>query len=346
MKKLLSILAVFGVSAVGTTSVVACNKTESNNLSIVKTIAAPATVATADPKKVTNAEIKTALEANVLKAVQGVVETATAADFQFDVYQDNKGTSLTTINLEGGNVEVYVQITPAKDKTVVIGKTGYIKVTLPKIKVDISSVVIDQQIVEIKAADPKKVTNAEIKTALEANVLKAVQGVVETATAADFQFDVYQDNKGTSLTTINLEGGNVEVYVQITPAKDKTVVIGKTGYIKVTLPKIKVDISSVVIDQQIVEIKAADPKKVTKDELNAVNTYATLASAVLEAIKNKAPNAGASDFEITNNCDAGDYSTEKDVKVTVKAKDESPNISGEFKVNAKVKATLAPANAG
>nr|UYR20751.1 spiralin [Spiroplasma citri] len=241
MKKLLSILAVLGVSAVGTTSVVACNKTESNNLSIVKTIAAPATVAT---------------------------------------------------------------------------------------------------------ANPKQVTNAEIKTALEANVLKAVQGVVKTATAADFQFDVYQDNEGTSLTTINLQGGNVEVYVQITPAKDKTVVIGKTGYIKVTLPKIKVDISSVVINQQIVEIKAADPKQVTKDELNAVNTYATLASAVLEAIKNKAPNAGASDFEITNNCDAGNYSEQKDVKVTVKAKDESPNISGEFKVNAKVKAILAPANAG
>nr|UYR20753.1 spiralin [Spiroplasma citri] len=233
MKKLLSILAVFGVSAVGTTSVVACNKTESNNLSIVKTIAAPATVAT---------------------------------------------------------------------------------------------------------ANPKQVTKAEIKTALEANVLQAVQGVVKTATADDFQFDVYQDNKGESLTTINLEGGNVEVYVQITPAKDKTVVIGETGYIKVTLPKIKVDISGVVIDQQIVEIKAADPKQVTKDELNAVNTYATLASAVLEAIKNKAPNAGASDFEITNNCDAGNYSEQKDVKVTVKAKDESPNISGEFKVIAKVKA--------
>ncbi|WFG95624.1 spiralin lipoprotein [Spiroplasma citri] len=235
MKKLLSILAVLGVSAVGTTSVVACNKTESNNLSIVNTIAAPATVAT---------------------------------------------------------------------------------------------------------ANPKQVTKAEIKTALEANVLQAVQGVVKTATADDFQFDVYQDNKGESLTTINLEGGNVEVYVQITPAKDKTVVIGKSGYIKVTLPKIKVDISGVAVTDQIVEITAADPTNVTKDELNAVNTYATLVSAVLDAIKNKAPNAGASasDFEITNDCNEGDYSTQKNVKVTVKAKDKSPNISGEFKFIAKVKA--------
>ncbi|WP_338989529.1 spiralin lipoprotein [Spiroplasma endosymbiont of Seladonia tumulorum] len=132
MKRLLSILAVFGVSAVGTTSVIACNKTESNNLSRVKTIAAPATVAAKDATKVTKDEIKKALDPNVLKAVQGVVKTAQATDFVYEVYANNNGKALETVNLEEGKVDVYVQITPAKDKTVVIGKSGYIKVTLPK----------------------------------------------------------------------------------------------------------------------------------------------------------------------------------------------------------------------
>ncbi|PQP78118.1 Spiralin [Spiroplasma sp. ChiS] len=240
MKKLLSILAVFGVSAVGTTSVVACNKTESNNLSIVKKIVAPATVAVANPKEVTNAEIKTALEANVLKAVQGVLKTATATDFQFDVYKDNQGTSLTTINLEEGKVEVYVQITPAKDKNVVIGKSEYIKVTLPK----------------------------------------------------------YGEGK-------------------------------------------KVDISDVTVADQNVAIKVVNPEQVKKVDLNAVNTDKNLANAVLKAIQKKALNAVASDFEITNNGEEGDYKAAKDVKVTVKAKDNSANISGEFKVNVKVTATVA-----
>lgn len=238
MKKLLSILAVFGVSAVGTTSVVACNKTESNNLSRVKTIAAPATVAASNPKEVTKPEIKTALEANVLKAVQGVVKTATAADFQFDVYKNSKGTALETIDLEAGKVDVYVQITPAKDKTVVIGKSGYIKVTLPK-------------------------------------------------------------------------------HGEVT----------------------KVDIKDVTVTEQTVGIKASNPKAVKKDELNAVNTDTTLAKAVLDAIQKIAPNAGASDFEITNNGAEGEYEAAKEVEVTVKAKNDSANISGQFKFKAKVTAT-------
>ncbi|WP_348735316.1 spiralin lipoprotein [Spiroplasma endosymbiont of Ammophila pubescens] len=132
MKRLLSILAVFGVSAVGTTSVMACNKIESNNLSKIKTIAAPATVAAKDATKVTKDEIKKAFDPNVLKAVQGVVKTAQATDFVYEVYADNNGKALETVNLEAGKVDVYVQITPAKDKTVVIGKSEYIKVTLPK----------------------------------------------------------------------------------------------------------------------------------------------------------------------------------------------------------------------
>ncbi|WP_241568681.1 spiralin lipoprotein [Spiroplasma endosymbiont of Megaselia nigra] len=132
MKRILSILAAFGVSAVGTTSVIACNKTESNNLSRVKTIAAPATVKVSDVKKVTKEEINKALDSNVLKAVEGVVKTAQATDFVYEVYADNKGKALDTVDLGSDKVDVYVQITPAKNKTVVIGKSEYIKVTLPK----------------------------------------------------------------------------------------------------------------------------------------------------------------------------------------------------------------------
>lgn len=238
MKRLLSILAVFGVSAVGTTSVIACNKTESNNLSRVKTIAAPATVAAKDATKVTKDEIKKALDPNVLKAVQGVVKTAQATDFVYEVYADNKGKALEIVNLEAGKVDVYVQITPAKDKTVVIGKSGYIKVTLPK-------------------------------------------------------------------------------HGEVT----------------------KADISDVTVPDQIVGITANKPEEVTKPELEAVNKNTALAQAVLDAIQAKASGVEASEFEITNSGATGDYSAEKTVEVTVKAKDSSAKITGQFKFNAKVTAT-------
>ncbi|AXF96601.1 spiralin lipoprotein [Spiroplasma phoeniceum] len=236
MKRLLSILAVFGVSAVGTTSVIACNKTESNNLSRVTTIAAPETV---------------------------------------------------------------------------------------------------------DAIDAAKVTKEEIKNGLNPNVLKAVQGVVKTAQATDFVYEVYADNQGKALDTVNLKAGNVDVYVQITPAKDKTVVIGKSGYIKVTLPKAKADISDVTVPEKTVGIKVGNPQAVTKNELEAVNKDADLAQAVLNAIKAKVSDVEASEFAITNNGEVGDYSAPKTVEVTVKANDSSAKITGQFKFNAKVTATTA-----
>ncbi|MFU0251992.1 spiralin lipoprotein [Spiroplasma sp. Moj] len=233
MKRLLSILAVFGVSAVGTTSVIACNKTESNNLSRVKTIAAPVTV---EPKNAKINDIRKALDPNVLKAVQGVVKTAKATDFLYELYADNKGKTLEeTVNLEAGKVDVYVQITPAKDKTVVIGKSGYIKVTLPK-------------------------------------------------------------------------------YGEVT----------------------KADISDVTVPDQTVEITVDNQQKVTENELEAVNKNTALAQAVLDAIQAKAPGVEKSEFEITNTGETGDYSAEKTVEVTVKAKDSSAKITGQFRFNAKV----------
>ncbi|MFJ1522299.1 spiralin lipoprotein [Spiroplasma sp. ald] len=233
MKRLLSILAVFGVSAVGTTSVIACNKTESNNLSRVKTIAAPVTV---EPKDAKISDIKKALDPNVLKAVQGVVKTAQATDFLYELYADNKGKALEeTVNLKAGKVDVYVQITPAKDKTVVIGKSGYIKVTLPK-------------------------------------------------------------------------------YGEVT----------------------KADISDVTVPDQTVKITVDDRQKVTENELKTVNKNIALEQAVLEAILAKAPGVEKSEFEITNTGEEGDYSAEKTVEVTVKAKDSSAKITGKFRFNVKL----------
>lgn len=198
MKRLLSILAVLGVSAVGTTSVIACNKTESNNLSIIKTIAAPATVAAKDATKVTKDEIKKALDPNVLKAVQGVVKTAKATDFVYEVYEYNNGKdkALETVNLEAGKVDVYVQITPAKDKTIFIGKSGYIKVTLPKhgevTKVDISEVKVPDQTVGIKANDPQNVTITELEevnkdTDLAKAVFDNIKAKVPDLEASEFE---------------------------------------------------------------------------------------------------------------------------------------------------------------
>ncbi|ALA97575.1 spiralin [Spiroplasma kunkelii CR2-3x] len=239
MRRLLSILAVSGVSVVGTTSVIACNKTESNNLSRVKTIEAPETVAAKDVTKVTKEEIKKELDPNVLKAVQDVVKKAESTDFVYEIYEDNKGKALDNVNLEASKVDIYVQITPAKDKTVVIGKSGYIKVTLPK--------------------------NSEVK---------------------------------------------------------------------------KTDISVVTVPEQTVEIKVADVTNVTKTELELVNKDANLVQAVLNAIKEKVAGVQASEFAITNKGVEGNYSAATTVEVTVKANDSSTKITGEFKFNAKVTATI------
>lgn len=242
MKRLLSILAVFGVSAVGTTSVIACNKTESNNLSRVKTIAAPATVAAKDASKVTKEEIKKALDPNVLEAVQGVVKTAQATDFVYEVYANNKGKALETVKLEAGKVDVYVQITPAKDKTVVIGKSGYIRITLPKNgevkKEDISSIKMSEQTVGIEAENPQTVIITELEavnkdTNLTKAVLTAIQKKVPGVEASEFAIT----NNGTTgnystakIVEVTVKANNssakitgqFKLYAKVTATKAKT----------------------------------------------------------------------------------------------------------------------------
>ncbi|UZQ31054.1 MAG: spiralin lipoprotein [Spiroplasma phoeniceum] len=216
MKKLLSILAVFGISAVGTTSVIACNKNESNNLSRIKTIAAPATLKAKDPAKVTKSEIKKVLDPIVLKAVQGVVKTAQETDFVYEVYADNNGKLLDNVDLQAGKIDVYFQVTPAKDKTVVIGKSGYIKVTLSKIdevkKIDISIITLPEQNVKIKTSEPTMVTKTKLEEInkdekLIKTVLTAIQAKASGVEATDF-----------AITNNGEDGGNysVEKPVEVT----------------------------------------------------------------------------------------------------------------------------------
>ncbi len=93
--------------------------------------------------------------------------------------------------------------------------------------------------------------------------------------------------------------------------------------------------------EQTAGIKAANSEDVTKTELESVNKDTTLEKAVLNAIQAKVPGVEASEFKITNTGATGYYSTEKHVEVTVKAKDSSAKITGQFKFSAKVTATKA-----
>ncbi|WP_338991554.1 hypothetical protein [Spiroplasma endosymbiont of Seladonia tumulorum] len=69
------------------------------------------------------------------------------------------------------------------------------------------------------------------------------------------------------------------------------VVIGNTGYIKVTLPQLtkieKVDISSRegTIPYSALKIKAANPNATTINELKKINIEATLVAKVLKIVK-------------------------------------------------------------
>ncbi|WHQ36478.1 spiralin lipoprotein [Spiroplasma sp. SV19] len=151
MKRLLAILGAFGLTATGATTVVACNnkKVADNDLAKIKSITAPAAVTAVNSESVTKEEVKTALAANVLAAVQGIAKTAKADDFTYDVFKDNKGTAYSNVNLKTGTADVYVKITAAKDKKTVINSTGYIKVTLPK-----EGTVVKQDIAGTTVTDP------------------------------------------------------------------------------------------------------------------------------------------------------------------------------------------------
>ncbi|WP_425377609.1 spiralin lipoprotein [Spiroplasma endosymbiont of Polydrusus pterygomalis] len=194
----------------------------------------------------------------------------------------------------------------------------------------------------VTASNKKQVTVEEVKAALKDNVLKAVQGVVKTTTSTNFVFDVYKDNKGTKYEPVNLKTTAQPVFVQITSAKDKTVVIGKSGYIKVILPKemvqvTKADIKDVTVAVQEVKIKFKKPDSVTKPELDdAVNTNETLVKAILNALKKKVTGVTDDEYTITNDGTEGDYTAAKNINVTVKTKESSANITGKFTFTVKV----------
>ncbi|RUO86288.1 Spiralin [Spiroplasma endosymbiont of Megaselia nigra] len=192
--------------------------------------------------------------------------------------------------------------------------------------------------------DPIAVTKAEIKIVLDPIVLSAVQWINKTATTADFTYDVFKDKDGSELETVNLQDSKVDVYVQIVAAQDSMVVIGNTGYIKVTLPQLikieKVDISSRegTIPYSALEIKAANPNATTINELEKINIEATLVAKVLKIVKDIVEAVIAEDYTITNNAHPGDYSKQQEVIILVKAKDTSKYISGKFAFKGYVKA--------
>ncbi|WP_374696493.1 spiralin lipoprotein [Spiroplasma endosymbiont of Polydrusus formosus] len=241
MKKLLALLGTLGVSAVVTTPLVACNNktTDSNNnLSRVKTLVAPAYIAASNEEKVTVEEVKSALKDNVLKAVQGVVKTATSTDFYFDVYKDNKGTKYEPVNLKTTEQPVFIQITSDKYKTVVIGKSGYIKVTLPKTgtvtvtKTDIKDVTVDDQEVKIKVKKHDNVTKTELEAINTDNKLsKAVLNALQKKVAGvtDDEYTITNDGvEGNDVATKN-------IYVTVRAKENSTKIVGKfTFKVKVT----------------------------------------------------------------------------------------------------------------
>ncbi|WP_338954864.1 spiralin lipoprotein [Spiroplasma endosymbiont of Polydrusus cervinus] len=196
----------------------------------------------------------------------------------------------------------------------------------------------------VTASNEEQVTVEKVKAALKDNVLKAVQGVVKTTTSTDFDFDVYKDSNGTKYEPVNLKTAAQPVFVQITSAKDKTVVIGKSGYIKVTLPKAgtvtKANIRDVIVAAQEVKIKVETPTSVTKRKLEAVNIDTGLANAVLNALREKVAGVTADEYTITNDGTEGNYTAAKDVNVTVEAKESSVNITGKFTFTAKVTAEI------
>ncbi|WP_353487039.1 spiralin lipoprotein [Spiroplasma phoeniceum] len=182
-----------------------------------------------------------------------------------------------------------------------------------------------------------------MKIVLDPIVLSAVQWINKTATTSDFTYDVFKDKDGSELETVNLQDSKVDVYVQIVAAQDSIVVIGNTGYIKVTLPQLtkieKVDISSRegTIPYSALEIKAANPNATTINELEKNNIEATLVAKVLKIVKDVEA-VTAEDYTITNNAQPDDYSKQQEVIILVKAKDTSKYISGKFAFKGYVKA--------
>ncbi|WP_283272413.1 spiralin lipoprotein [Spiroplasma sp. SV19] len=221
MKRLLAILGAFGLTATGATTVVACNnnKVADNDLAKIKSITAPAAVTAANSESVTKEEVKTALAANVLSAVQGIAKTAKADDFTYDVFKDSKGTAYSNVNLKTGTADVYVKITAAKDKKVVINSTGYIKVTLPKEGTVVKQSIAGATVTDLKLAANTGQTYADLlkdQTLIDAVVagIKTETGL-DTTVTTDFTLGSNKagtDNQaaGTVTITVTAKGNKIE----------------------------------------------------------------------------------------------------------------------------------------
>ncbi|KAF0850856.1 MAG: Spiralin [Spiroplasma poulsonii] len=221
MKRLLVILGAFVLTATGATSVVACNNKNvaDNDLLKVKTITAPSVVTAVKPESVTKDEVKTALAANVLLAVQGIAKSAKADDFTYYVFKDNKGTAYSNVNLKTGTADVYVKITAAKGKKVVVNSSGYIKITLPKEgtvdKKDITgTTVVDPQ---LTANTSQKYSDLLKEQGLITAVIAGIQAKTTLSTEATTDFTLTSDKTADA----NQAAGAVKITVTATGGSTK-----------------------------------------------------------------------------------------------------------------------------
>ncbi|AOX43986.1 spiralin [Spiroplasma sp. NBRC 100390] len=325
MKRLLVILGAFGLTATGATSVVACNNKNvaDNDLSKVKSITAPTVVTAVKSESVTKDEVKTALAANVLLAVQGIAKTAKADDFTYDVFKDNKGTTYSNVNLKTGTADVYVKITAAKGKKVVVNSSGYIKVTLPKEgtvdKKDIAgTTVVDPQLI---ADSSKKYSDLLANQTLITAVVTGIKTKTSLDTVVTTDFTLTSDKTATA----SQAAGSVKITV--TAATGSTKISGKFDFtilLKAATPAKKDITGTTVVDPQL----TADTSKKYSDLL----ANQTLITAVVTGIKTKTSldTVVTTDFTLTSDKTATASQAAGSVKITVTAAAGSTKISGTF----------------
>ncbi|AGM24997.1 spiralin lipoprotein [Spiroplasma chrysopicola] len=311
MKRLLAILGAVGLTATGSTAVVACSKssdtTKANDLSKIKSFEAPTAFKANDYTTVKEADVKKALKNSVLIEVQKLVSTATESDYTFGVYNDGSGGEYAPVDVSENSKNVYVKVkaaTTTKTDPVLIGETGYIKVTLPAVpdfvKGDLSKVtVIAPAPVEV-AEDPSKVTMDEVKDALKDTVLAAVNSVALAADGTDFTYKVSSDDQGVETNPIDLTTESQPVFVKITAKTDNALLEKATNFIKVTLPRFKYDLGLKEIEIEPVEVVRSD----SVEAVPKTHVMNSLKDNVLTAVKTVVSTATTTDYKFDIFADA------------------------------------------
>ncbi|AGM26014.1 spiralin [Spiroplasma syrphidicola EA-1] len=210
---------------------------------------------------------------------------------------------------------------------------------------DISSIKSITNPALVPAKDEAAVEKAEVVKSIKKNVEQAVQKIAAKAVeTTDYTYDVFSDDKGTEYKTVNLTEATADVYVKITAVKESKLIVGETGYIKVTLPKagsfVKQEIKDVKVADQAIAITVGNVTDVQDNELAVINQDKTMLDAVSTEISKLVLGAViTTDYTITNDAAKGDYSSPKTINFTVKATNTSKLVKGEFTFTAKVTAT-------